>query len=123
MVSAFVPLIARPWYRTQLLTLAPWAVVASLPFAPEIVLPTIKNFDLMDLGMLEPYGFKATFNRTFPVEGSDFGWVSPWHFGIDQGPIILAIENYRTGLLWRLMRRCPHIITGLRRAGFKNGWL
>ena len=54
-------------------TLAPWAVVASLPFAPEIVLPTIKNFDLMDLGMLEPYGFKATFNRTFPVEGSDFG--------------------------------------------------
>jgi hypothetical protein len=104
-------------------TLAPWAVVASLPFAPEIVLPTIKNFDLMDLGMLEPYGFKATFNRTFPVEGSDFGWVSPWHFGIDQGPIILAIENYRTGLLWRLMRRCPYIVTGLRRAGFKNGWL
>jgi hypothetical protein len=104
-------------------TLAPWAVVASLPFAPEIVLPTIKNFDLMDLGMLEPYGFKATFNRTFPVAGSDFGWVSPWHFGIDQGPIILAIENHRTGLLWRLMRRCPYIITGLRRAGFKNGWL
>jgi hypothetical protein len=52
-------------------TIAPWAVVASLPFAPEIVLPTIKNFAQMDLGMLEPYGFKATFNRTFPVEGSD----------------------------------------------------
>jgi len=104
-------------------TIAPWAVVASLPFAPEIVLPTIKNFDLMDLGMLEPYGFKATFNRTFPVEGSALGWVSPWHFGIDQGPIILAIENYRTGLLWRLMQRCPHIVTGLRRAGFQNGWL
>jgi hypothetical protein len=57
------------------------------------------------------------------VEGSDLGWVSPWHFGIDQGPIILAIENYRTGLLWRLMRRCPYIVTGLRRSGFKNGWL
>lgn len=104
-------------------TIAPWAVVASLPFAPEIVLPTIKSFSQMDLGMLDPYGFKATFNRTFPVEGSDHGWVSPWHFGIDQGPIILMIENYRTGLLWRLMQRCPYIITGLRRAGFKNGWL
>jgi hypothetical protein len=104
-------------------TIAPWAVVASLPFAPEIVLPTIKNFAQMDLGMLDPYGFKATFNRTFPVEGSKHGWVSPWHFGIDQGPIILMIENYRTGLLWRLMQRCPYIIQGLRRAGFRNGWL
>jgi len=104
-------------------TIAPWAVVASLPFAPEIVLPTIKSFSQMDLGMLDPYGFKATFNRTFPVEGKENGWVSPWHFGIDQGPIILMIENYRTGLLWRLMQRCPYIITGLRRAGFKHGWL
>jgi len=52
--------------------------VASLPFAPEIVLPTIKNFENMELGMLEPFGFKATFNQTFSVEGSDHGWVSPW---------------------------------------------
>jgi hypothetical protein len=104
-------------------TIAPWAVVASLPFAPEIVLPTIKNFANMDLGLLEPYGFKATFNRTFPVDGSDHGWVSPWHFGIDQGPIILMIENYRTGLIWNLMKRCPAIVNGLRRCGFQKGWL
>ena len=69
----------------------------------------------------EPYGFKATFNRSFPVEGSDHGWVSPYHFGIDQGPIVLMIENYRTGLIWELMRRCPYIVTGLRRAGFRGG--
>jgi hypothetical protein len=104
-------------------TIAPWAVVASLPFAPEIVLPTICNFHEMNLGMLAPYGFKATFNRTFPVEGSEHGWVSPWHFGIDQGPIVLMIENYRTGLLWRVMRRCPYLVAGLRRAGFSKGWL
>jgi hypothetical protein len=104
-------------------TIAPWAVVASLPFAPEIVLPTIRHFHEMNLGMLKPYGFKATFNPTFPVEGSPHGWVSPWHFGIDQGPIILMIENYRTGLLWSLMRRCPYLVTGLRRAEFANGWL
>jgi hypothetical protein len=104
-------------------TIAPSAVIASLPFAPEIVLPTICHFHEMNLGMLDPYGFKATFNRTFPVEGSEHGWVSPWHFGIDQGPIVLMIENYRTGLLWRVMRRCPYLVAGLRRAGFSKGWL
>ncbi len=104
-------------------TIAPWVVIASLPFAPEIVLPTIRNFAEMDLGMLGPYGFKATFNRTFPVEGSNTGWVTPYHFGIDQGPIVLVIENYRTGFLWDLMKRCPYIVTGLRRAGFRGGWL
>jgi hypothetical protein len=104
-------------------TIAPWAVVASLPFAPEIVLPTIKHFEQLDLGMLRPYGFKATFNPTFTVDGTGRGWVSPWHFGIDQGPIILMIDNYSSGLLWGLMRRCPYIVAGLRRAGFTNGWL
>ena len=104
-------------------TIAPWVVVASLPFAPEIVLPTIRAFGEMDLGMLGPYGFKATFNRTFPVEGSTLGWVTPYHFGIDQGPIVLMLENYRSGLLWDLMKRCPDVVTGLRRAGFGGGWL
>jgi hypothetical protein len=105
-------------------TVAPWAVVASLPFAPEIVVPTIQQFDELYLGMTDPYGFKATFNPTFPVDcGARHGWVSPWHFGIDQGPIVLMIENYRTGLLWRLMRQCPYLVTGLRRAGFTSGWL
>jgi hypothetical protein len=104
-------------------TIAPWVVVASLPFAPEVVLPTLRNFAEMDLGMLRPYGFKATFNRTFPVDGSDVGWVTPYHFGIDQGPIVLMIENYRTGFLWELMKRCPYVVTGLRRAGFRGGWL
>jgi hypothetical protein len=104
-------------------TIAPWAAVASLPFAPEIVLPTIKYFASLDLGMHEPYGFKPTFNRTFPVPGSEIGWVSPYYIGIDQGPVALSIENYRSGSLWELMRRCPPLVTGLRRAGFRGGWL
>ena len=49
--------------------------------------------------------------------------MSPYHFGIDQGPVVLMIENYRTGLLWDIMRRCPAIVTGLQRAGFRGGWL
>jgi len=103
-------------------TIAPWSVVASLPFAPEIVLPTIRHFEHLELAEHESYGFKATFNHTFPVEESRF-WVSPYYFGIDQGPIALMIENYRTEMVWDLMRRCEPIRSGLRRAGFRGGWL
>ena len=106
-------------------TIAPWAVAASLPFAPEIVLPTLKYcIHQAELTKLNPYGFKASFNPTYPGNAdSPKGWVSPWHFGLNQGPIILMIENYRTGLLWQLMRNCPYIAHGLRRAGFSGGWL
>lgn len=105
-------------------TVSPWVVVASLPFAPKIVIPTVWNFARMPLGMTRLYGFKPSFNRTFTVEDSDPGWwVSPYHFGIDQGPVVLMIENYRTGLLWNIMRRCQPIVAGLRRAGFTGGWL
>lgn len=107
-------------------TLAPWAVVASLPFAPEIVLPTL-DFCIhqAQLTKFNRYGFKAAFNPTHPGEpGNPYGWwVSPWHFGLNQGPIVLMIENYRHGLLWRLMQNCSYIKAGLRRAGFNGGWL
>jgi hypothetical protein len=105
-------------------TVAPWAVIASLPFAPNIVVPTVRHFAKLDLGMTNPYGFKPSFNQTFAVPDSPTGWwVTPHHFGIDQGPVILAIENYKTGLLWSIMRRCPYVVAGLRRAGFTGGWL
>lgn len=105
-------------------TIAPWAVVSSLPFAPEIVLPALRYFEDIKLHVSNPYGFKATFNPTFP-ETSDPTryWVSPAHYGLDQGPIVLMIENFRSGLLWRLMRQCPYLVNGLRRAGFSGGWL
>ncbi len=107
-------------------TLAPWAIVASLPFAPEIVLPTLDYCIYQaKLTKLNSYGFKASFNPTHPGQaGNPYGcWVSPWHFGLNQGPIILMIENYRTGFLWRLMRTCPYFVSGLQRAGFTGGWL
>ena len=105
-------------------TLAPWATVASLPFAPEIVLPTLSNFKENWGEMISEYGISCSFNPTFPSkENRDTGWISGGHFGIDQGPVILMIENYRSGLLWRLMRQCPYIVKGLRRAGFRGGWL
>ena len=107
-------------------TIAPWAVLASLPFAPEIALP-ILDYYTCELKLREDtiYGFRSTFNRTYPKKTNPCacGWVSPWHYGLNQGPIILMIENYHTDLLWRLMRECPYIFHGLRRAGFNGGWL
>jgi hypothetical protein len=105
-------------------TVAPWVVIASLPFAPEIVIPTVRHFAELDLGLDHPYGFKPSFNKTFTVRDSATGWwVTPYHFGIDQAPVSLMIENYRSELIWRLMRNCHPIINGLRRAGFTGGWL
>lgn len=105
-------------------TISPWATVASLPFAPEIVLPALTHFHDIGLRDDHPYGFTASFNPT--LGGSeDFrrGWVSPEHVGINQGPIALMIENYRSDFIWKLMRGCPHVVAGLRRAGFSGGWL
>ena len=51
------------------------------------------------------------------------GWFDTDYLGIDQGPILAMIENYRSGLVWRYMRRNPYIVRGLRRAGFTGGWL
>ncbi len=107
-------------------TLAPWAVAASLPFAPEIVLPTIDNFSGMHLRAPNPYGFKASFSPTYhlsPDEKHKGRWVSPYHFGINEGPTVVMIENYRSGMIWTLMRQCPYVRAGLRRAGFTGGWL
>ncbi|WP_339325668.1 glucoamylase family protein [Janthinobacterium agaricidamnosum] len=105
-------------------TLAPWAVVACLPFAPEIVLPTVRYFQKLQLREVNPYGFKASFNPTYPCDAQRrCGWVSPYHFGINEGPTVIMIENYRSDLVWSLTRQCPFIKTGLRRAGFRGGWL
>ncbi|MDF1671165.1 MAG: glucoamylase family protein [Roseovarius sp.] len=103
-------------------TVAPWAVVASLPFAPEIVLPTITHFQDVYPQVTGAYCFRCSFNLSFQDE-LDAGWTSPYHFGINLGPVVLMCENYRSGLLWRLMRACPYVVLGLRRAGFTGGWL
>jgi len=103
-------------------TLAPWAVAASLPFAPEIVLPSLFQLNKDYPEITSKYGFKCSYNPTFTSQGRK-GWISQGYYGLDQGPIIMMIENYRTEFVWRLMRRCPFIVSGLQRAGFRGGWL
>jgi len=105
-------------------TIAPWTVIASLPFVPELVLESLRD-------LLESYpeirsesGLLSSFNPTFNSSGmTTQGWVCPHQYGLDQGPVVLMIENHRSEFLWRLMRKCPFIVTGLRRASFCNGWL
>ena len=106
-------------------TISPWAVVASLPFDPELVLKTIRHaIEKLDLKKHSDYGFDASFNPTFPHKGANpNGWISPWQFGLNQGPIVIMIENFNSGLIWDTIKNCPYIIKGLRRAGFSGGWL
>ncbi|MGA8555417.1 MAG: glucoamylase family protein, partial [Candidatus Acidiferrales bacterium] len=106
-------------------TVSPWAVATSLPFAPEIVIKTIRHI-IERLRMLghSPYGFVASFNPTYPEHTNNFdAWASPWIFGLNEGPILMMIENFHTELIWKTVRRCPYIVEGLRRAGFRDGWL
>ena len=105
-------------------TISPWAVVASLPFAPEIVLDTLRHaIQRLNSRNRGEHGFDASFNPAFLKKGNPHGWVSPWKFGLNEGPIILMIENFQSGLIWKIVKLCPYIINGLRRAGFRDGWL
>jgi hypothetical protein len=103
-------------------TLSPWAIVASLPFAPDIVVSAMRHINHTYPALTGHYGYESSFNPSFG-DDSPAGWISPWHYAIDQGPVVLMVENYLTGLLWRLTRSCEYVVHGLKRAGFTGGWL
>jgi hypothetical protein len=113
-------------------TLAPTAVGGSVPFAPEITIPALKHMRrTYGSDLFTQYGFLDSFNPTYEFGGRvqhgrvvrGRGWFDGDYLGIDQGPILLMIENYRTGLLWDLMKRNPYFVRGLCRAGFTGGWI
>ena len=87
-------------------TLSPWAAIASLPFAPEIVMPLVHRL------AADGPDFEATHNPSFG------NWICAERLGINQGPMVAMIENHRSGLLWELMRDCDVVKRGLERAGF-----
>jgi len=113
-------------------TIAPTAVGGSVPFAPEITIPALQAMRRGFGGALfSTYGFLDAFNLTLPPNATppagrmvpNVGWVDIDYLGIDEGPIVAMIENYRSDLVWRYMRQSPYIVAGLRRAGFSGGWL
>jgi hypothetical protein len=94
-------------------TIAPAAAGGSIPFAPEICLPTLRHFhEEFRAPIWRPYGFCDAFNL-------QADWFAPDVLGIDQGPILLMIENHRTGRVWKTFMRAPEIRRGLERAGFQ----
>jgi hypothetical protein len=131
-------------------TLAPTAAASAIAAAPEVAVPAMEQMARLYGGRLfTAHGFVDAWNPTFRqarsvaigdrrsrdrparptrrvergVVDAALGWFDTDALGIDQGPIVAMIENFRSGLVWRVMRRNPHLVQGLRRAGFEGGWL
>ncbi len=113
-------------------TVCPSAAAGSIPFAPEIALPALLEMrSRHGQHVYSTYGFLGAFNASLDfdvplqhgrrVPGQ--GWFAGDYLGIDQGIILAMLENYRSELIWRVMRTNPHIRHGLQRAGFSGGWL
>jgi hypothetical protein len=103
-------------------TIAPWAVMAALPFVPDIALPTLQHIMTVYPEIANDCGCRSTVNPTYP-DADPRGWISPNNYALNQGPVVVFIENYRSDMLWRLARRIPYHRAGLKRAGFTGGWL
>ncbi|HVS14380.1 MAG TPA: glucoamylase family protein [Thermoanaerobaculia bacterium] len=113
-------------------TVAPTAAGGSVPFAPEVTIAALRAMSERYGGRLYGrYGFFDAFNPTLTVETPTrhgavvpgVGWFDDEVLGIDQGPILLMIENHRSGLIWEIMQDDPYVVRGLCRAGFRGGWL
>lgn len=94
--------------------ISPTAALSSFPYTPEQSMKALRHF-YYDLGdkIWSEYGFVDAFNETE-------NWYAKSHLAIDQGPIIVMIENYRSGLLWKLFMSIPEIQTGLKKLGFQS---
>ena len=113
-------------------TVSPGAAGGSVAFAPEVVVPVLLAMrGTYGERVFGGYGFVDALNPTLDVPAKvtqgrvvpGVGWFDTDRLGIDQGPILAMIENHRSGLVWRTMRRNPHVVHGLRAAGFTGGWL
>ena len=95
--------------------ITPTAALSSFPYTPEYSMQALKHF-YFDLGdkIWSKYGFVDAFNETKD-------WYATSHLAIDQGPIIVMIENYRSGLLWNLFMKDPDVQSGLKKLGFRVG--
>jgi hypothetical protein len=98
-------------------TITPTAALSAFPYTPEFSMKALKHF-YYDLGdkIWGEYGFVDAFNETK-------NWYAASYLAIDEGPIVAMIENYRSGLLWKLFMSCPEIQKGLKKLGFESPYL
>ena len=94
--------------------ISPTAALSSFPYAPDHSMRALRHF-YHDLGdrIWGDYGFVDAFRETHD-------WSANSYLAIDQGPIVVMIENYRTGLLWNLFMSCPEVRNGLQRLSFES---
>jgi hypothetical protein len=105
-------------------TIAPTAAGGSVAFAPEVTIPTLMHLrERFGDRIYTRYGFKDAFNLSYRPRAGGEGWFDDQYLAIDQGPILLMVENLRSGLVWDLLKRSPYVTDGLRKAGFTGGWL
>jgi len=98
-------------------TIAPTAAISSIVFTPDLSKAAMRAMiDKYGDRLYKTYGFVDAFNESE-------NWFDKDYLGIDQGPIIAMIENHRSELVWKTMRKNVHIVRGLKRAGFTGGWL
>jgi hypothetical protein len=94
--------------------ISPTAALSSFPYVPDLSLRALRHFrGTLGDRIWRRFGFVDAFNESV-------GWFAPTHLAIDQAPIVVMIENWRSGLLWRLFMSCPEIKTGLTRLGFTS---
>jgi len=98
-------------------TISPTAALSAFPYTPAYSMKALRHF-YYDMGdkIWGAYGFKDAFNETK-------NWYAKSELAIDQGPIVVMIENYRSGLLWKLFMQIPDIQNGLKKLGFSSPWL
>lgn len=105
-------------------TIAPTAAGGSIPYTPQQSISALEFMKKNYPGIWGTYGFKDSFNPTWPIRNSgEKAWYDKDYLGIDQGPILVMTENYRTGLIWNLLKNDAAVIRGLKKAGFSGGWL
>jgi hypothetical protein len=105
-------------------TIAPTAAGGSIPFAPEECITALMSMkNKYGEKLYKKYGFIDAFNPSFITQEFPDGWFDKDYLGLDQGPIIIQLENYQTELIWKLMKKNKYIVNGLKKAGFKGGWL
>jgi hypothetical protein len=103
-----------PGERNDLGVISPTAALAAFPYTPRQSMAAMKHwyYDMNDK-LWGPYGFYDAFSETA-------GWFPRRYLAIDQGPAVVMMENYRSGLLWNLFMSCPEIQTGLKKLGFES---
>jgi hypothetical protein len=98
-------------------TITPTAALSSFPYTPEFSMKALRHFyEDMGIKLWGEYGFKDGYNESQQ-------WTADSYLAIDQGPIVVMIENYRSGLLWNLFMKIPEIQKGLRKLGFQSPYI